>query len=74
MAKQTGKFTRIHGEDYATVEGIIAITRALAVQYPDEPRIKSFLAWIEGLGRVPTSAEFEVWAWLMGFALRKGEE
>lgn len=71
MPKGIKHFKRINGADFASVEGIIAITRALAKQYPNEPRIKSFLAWVDKLGRVPTNAEFETKVREMGFRIEK---
>lgn len=51
-------------ETYADIAGIIAITRRI-----DSPKARTFIAWVDSLGREPTTQEFEKFATALGFRI-----
>lgn len=56
--------------DYATMRGIIAITRAMLRAQPGNARAREFIEWVDGLQREPTDAEFAAWCKSRNIKLR----
>lgn len=52
-------------EEYADIADIIEITRHI-----DSPKARTFIAWVDSLGREPTTEEFEKFATALGFRLQ----
>lgn len=57
--------------DYADLRGLIAVTRELLRQQPENRRARAFIQWADSFdGRTPTDAEFAAWCRARGVRLR----
>ncbi len=51
-------------------DGIIQVTREILKAQPENERAKSFLAFVDRLGRNPTAPEFECWMKAQGVNMK----